>query len=135
MVRNALCMVALLALLGCGTQRPVLYPNEHYQKAGGSQAEADIEECSLRAQEYVDSNPTIDVAKDTAVGGGFGAAVGAAGGAVVGSAGRGAAVGGATGATAGLLRGLFRSSEPDPLYKSFVEKCLREKGYEPMGWK
>ena len=74
-------------------------------------------------------------AKDTAVGGAFGAAVGAVGGAIVGSAGRGAAVGGATGATAGILRGLFKSSEPDPVYRSFVEKCLREKGYEPMGWK
>ncbi|MBI4776654.1 MAG: hypothetical protein HY788_21165 [Deltaproteobacteria bacterium] len=135
MVRKALCMVALLAFLGCATQKPVLYPNAYYQKVGGSQAETDIEDCSLRAQEYVNSNQASGVAKDTAVGGGFGAAVGAVGGAVVGSAGRGAAVGAATGATAGLLRGLFRSSEPDPLYKSFMEKCLREKGYEPMGWK
>jgi len=128
-------MLALLVIFGCGTQKPVLYPNAYYEKVGGTRAETDIDECSSRAREYVSSNPAKGVAKDTVVGGGAGAAVGAVGGAIVGSAARGAAVGAATGATAGLLRGLFQSSEPDPLYKSFVEKCLREKGYEPMGWK
>ena len=135
MTRKTLCTAVLLALFGCATQKPVLYPNAYYEKAGASQAEADIEECSLNAHKYVDSNPTKEVAKDTAVGGAFGAAVGAVGGAITGSAGAGAAIGGATGATAGLLRGLFNAPEPNPLYKSFVEKCLREKGYEPMGWK
>jgi hypothetical protein len=54
---------------------------------------------------------------------------------VVGELGRGAGVGAATGATAGLIRGLFKASQPSPVYKSFVERCLQEKGYEPIGWK
>jgi hypothetical protein len=33
------------------------------------------------------------------------------------------------------LRGLFASKPPDPAYRGFVDGCLREKGYEPVGWK
>ena len=54
---------------------------------------------------------------------------------MLGSVGRGAAAGAAGSAVVGLVRGLFRSREPDPVYRRFVEKCLREKGYEPIGWK
>ena len=25
-------------------------------------------------------------------------------------------------------------SEPNPTYKAFVDRCLREQGYEPIGW-
>ena len=58
-------------------------------------------------------------------------------GAIYGSAGQGAAAGAAGGATAGLLSRLFRggSSSPDPVYANFVNRCLQEKGYEPIGWK
>ena len=47
-------------------------------------------------------------------------------------------VGAAGGATAGLLGTMFgwmfRRSEPDPVYRNFVETCLRDKGYQPIGW-
>jgi hypothetical protein len=33
-----------------------------------------------------------------------------------------------------LLRGLFGSNKPAPSYEGFVDRCLREKGYEPV-WK
>ena len=29
---------------------------------------------------------------------------------------------------------MFQHQEPDPVYRNFVEKCLRDKGYEPIGW-
>jgi len=35
----------------------------------------------------------------------------------------------------GRLRGLFKAREPSPVYKNFVDRCLRERGYEPIGWK
>ena len=53
----------------------------------------------------------------------------------MGSAGRGAGAGAAVGAVGGLASGLFKSSEPDPLYKSYVDTCLRERGYQTIGWK
>ena len=65
----------------------------------------------------------------------MGGAAGGAAGAVVGRPGRGAAAG-AAGAGAGTLtREVIRSGDPDPIFRSFVEKCLREKGYEPIGWR
>lgn len=74
------------------------------------------------------------MAKNTGVGGVAGAAIGAVGGAVGGNAGRGAAIGAATGATAGAIGGVVKHSNPSPAYKGFVDRCLRDRGYEVAGW-
>ena len=75
-----------------------------------------------------------EVTRRTAEGGVVGGASGAAVGAIVGNVGRGAAVGAAHGATQGLVRGLFAGNQPSPVYRRFVEHCLRERGYQPIGW-
>lgn len=123
-------------------RRPVLYPNDQFQRVGDAAAAADVEECMRLADDYTSgrgggSQVAKEAAKDSAVGAATGAAVGAAGGAIYGNAGRGAAAGAAGGATAGLLNRLFRggSAQPDPLYANFVNRCLQERGYEPIGWK
>ena len=38
-------------------------------------------------------------------------------------------------AAGGLVRGLLRWREPDPVERRFVEQCLRERGYQPIGWR
>ena len=43
-------------------------------------------------------------------------------------------VGAASGATGGFLRGLFRKAPPSEAYKQFVTRCLKERGYDPVGW-
>jgi outer membrane lipoprotein SlyB len=136
MAKRTLAVIALgLLLAGCAARNPVLYPNEQMQRVGSAAAERDIEECKSRAEQYVkDPGRGGDIARDTAIGAGTGAAVGAAVGAVGGNAGRGAAQGAAGGATGGLIHGIFSGSEPSPVYKNFVERCLRERGYEPIGW-
>jgi hypothetical protein len=129
--------VAGLLLAACAAPRPVLYPNEHLRAVGSQAAERDIAECRRLAEAAgaTAAGARGDAAAGGAVtGGAVGGAAGAAGGAVVGAAGRGAAVGAASGATAGLLRGLFRSSGPSPAYRNVVDRCLAERGYEPMGW-
>jgi outer membrane lipoprotein SlyB len=126
----------LLLLVACSQKRPVLYPNYHLQQVGNETAQTEIDDCISFAKEYVaSSNSSGKVAKSTAQGGAVGAAGGAATGAVLGSVGRGAAAGAAGGAAVGCLQGLFRSPEPDPVFRQFVDRCLREKGYEPIGWK
>jgi len=134
LMRIAAVLVLALTLSGCAASAPVLYPNAHLTRVGRPQSERDIAECKQLADQHVASGGAGTVAGSTAVGGGAGAAVGAAGGAVRGAAGTGAAVGAASGATAGFLRGLFKASEPSPVYKNFVNHCLRERGYEPVGW-
>jgi hypothetical protein len=119
---------------GC-SKKPVLYPNEYLKDAGREQADADIQECMKMAEEYgVQSRQGEKAAKGTAVGAAGGAVGGAVGGAISGNVGGGIATGAASGAAVGLFYGLFSASEPSAAYKSFVDKCLREKGYEPVGW-
>ncbi|MDX1400897.1 MAG: glycine zipper family protein [Kiloniellales bacterium] len=126
----------IFGLIACSGPEPILYPNAHLANVGETTAEKDIAECRELAEEYGASagEPGEEVATSTAVGGGAGAATGAVGGAILGSAGTGAAVGAATGATAGLIRGLFKENEPSQVHVRFVEKCLRDRGYEPIGW-
>jgi outer membrane lipoprotein SlyB len=125
-----------LLLMGCASmQHPVLYPNAYLQQVGQQEAERDIAACREMADAYVQRRAGRDVARNTAVGGAGGAAIGAVGGAVSGGgAGRGAAIGAATGATAGALSGLAKQTTPSPVYKNFVDRCLRERGYEVIGW-
>jgi outer membrane lipoprotein SlyB len=142
---SAMIVSALITILaGCGAHRPVLYPNETLQRVGSTAAQQDVDACLEQAKQYLASDGgkggqvAGDVAKGTVVGAGTGAAVGAVGGAITGNPGEGAAVGAASGATAGVLGGLFgafgRRSEPDPTYARFVERCLRDKGYDVIGW-
>jgi len=132
--------VLAVAALGAGCahyQSPVLYPNAKLKEAGKAQAEAEISACRSLADDYVSSGAATakEIGKDTAVGGVGGAAVGAVGGAVSGAgAGKGAAIGAAVGATAGIVHGTAKSVEPSPIYKGFVDRCLRERGYEVIGW-
>ena len=123
-------------LLGCSQKRPVLYPNSHLKYMGKEAAEADINDCIQQAKDYgTESDKGTEIAKSTAKGAAVGAATGTAVGAVTGNPGRGAAAGAAGGAAARGTRKALRSGDPDPVFKRFVEKCLRDKGYEPIGWK
>lgn len=130
--------VAILSVLvtACAP-KPILYPNAHYKNVGAETADHDIEECSAMAKDAgatPSQGKTGQVAGNTTAGGAVGSAAGAVGGAVVGHPGRGAMVGAASGATAGFLRGLFRRSPPSNAYKQFVQRCLKERGYDPVGW-
>ncbi|CAI8890767.1 glycine zipper family protein [Methylocaldum szegediense] len=127
----------VIALGGCATARPVLYPNEHLQNVGQAGAERDIADCKALAEAAGADTGTTGVgqaARGTIGGAAVGAASGAVGGAVVGSAGAGSAIGAASGAVAGLIRSLFGRSGPDPTYRAFVNRCLQERGYDVVGW-
>ena len=133
-MHKILVALILLFLAGCGYQRPVLYPNARLKQVGESQAQTEITECMNLAEAYVKSHPEAKVVGSAAVGAGAGAAVGGAMGSVTGHLGRGAAIGAAGGAVAGAIRGTSRASRPSPVFKNFVNRCLGEKGYEPIGW-
>lgn len=128
---------------GCASQRPVLYPNAQLKRVGASAAERDVDECMRQADDYVRSGGESGRALESAgasagTGVAIGAAGGVAGGAVLGRAGTGAAAGAAGGAAAGATRAavheMFRKRGPSAVYKNFVNRCLREKGYDPIGW-
>jgi hypothetical protein len=133
-IQALLAGIMMLGITGCSHQGPVLYPNGHLKSVGQDQAQHDIGECDRMAAAYVKSGGSRDVAKSTATGAAGGTLVGGAVGAVTGDFGRGLGVGAAAGAASGCFHGLMRSSQPSPVHKNFVDRCLREKGYEPVGW-
>ncbi len=135
----ALAVLGVGTLAGCASgPKPVLYPNERLKAVGQAQADQDIAQCremASNAGASEGSGKARQAAGNTAAGGALGGATGAVGGAILGSPGTGAAVGAATGATAGLLRSMFSGGGgPSPAYRNFVDHCLRERGYEPVGW-
>ena len=126
----------LAVITGCADKRPVLYPNATLEHQGRAAADADIDACIQLAKDYgTEGDKGEELAKKTGKGAAVGGAVGAAVGAVTGNFGRGAAAGAAGGAAGSMTKGLFEANEPDPVTKRFVERCLRERGYEPIGWK
>ena len=129
-------LMLLLLLAGCADKRPVLYPNSHLKSVGKEIAQADIDDCIQLAKDYgTGTDKGNEIVKSSAKGAAVGAATGAAVGAVTGNFGRGLAAGAAGGAAAGGTRQAIRSGDPDPVFKSFVNRCLKDKGYEPIGWK
>jgi hypothetical protein len=133
------CIALTAAMLfGCAGPKPILYPNDHYQDVGERVAESDIEGCRASADAAGanrDPSKVTRTARNTVAGGAIGGAAGAAGGAVLGHAGRGAAVGAASAAAAALVRSLFfqRPTTSDA-HIGYVNRCLRDLGYEPVGW-
>ena len=132
----ALCSAVVFCCLACApAQRPILAPNEHFQEMAPDAVQRDIDDCIRLAKE---AGPgavrSKQIAGETAEGATVGAAAGAVAGAISRGPGLGAAAGAAGGATAGLLRGLFGSSNLDSGQQRYVEDCLRQKGYNPIGW-
>ena len=140
-LHGAAVVSVVLGILACASQRPVLSSNEHLSRVGAEVGERDIDECINQAKARTDG---VDSANDNVVAGTAtssvaGAAAGGATGAAFGHAGRGAAAGAMGGVVGGLthalLQGLFRPKPSQPSNQQVVDSCLRQKGYEPAGWK
>ena len=124
-------------LAGCASQppRPVLYPNSHLQSVGQAQADRDIAECrQLALSSGVAEKKSGEVGKKATTGAAIGGASAGAWGLVRGDPGQSALGGAAAGAAAGVVRGGIQSMETSPIFKNFVQRCLRERGYEVIGW-
>jgi len=125
-----------IGLAACATQQPVLYPNAKYKQAGKEAAQREIDACDRLAR---DSGALPRGGDKVLSQGATGAVVGGAAAAVAGAIGGrnvldSAAAGAAVGGTAGAVHGATQSGEPDSVYKGFMERCLRERGYEVIGW-
>ena len=133
----ALLAAAALAAGCASSARPVLYPNDHLKQVGDARAEQDIEECRVLAEKAgAESTDTGRAMRPAAEGAGVGAAVGGVSNAIRGHGiGVGALAGAAVGGAAGLVHGAFRAGEVSPIHRAFVQRCMRERGYDVLGWK
>lgn len=117
-------------------KRPILYPNAHYSAMGRDAALTDIENCwemarETGASETGEGQLSEEAASDAAAV----AAAGAAAAAVLGrDPHRAAVAGAAAGGAASLAAGGMSRSDPPPVFRGIVERCLFEKGYEVAGW-
>ena len=133
---HLVCLLSILLISACSASRPVLYPNSHLNSVGMEVAENDIAACINLAKSAGAANDKMsEVATDTAEGAVVGGVTGVAAGGVLGHAGRGAATGAAAGAAGGLTSSLFKSNKSNPVFQRIVDRCLSDKGYEPIGWK
>ena len=130
-----LLVIFSLLLSACASNQPVIYSGPN----GGERSVSDaaVAECG-RMAEAAGAKPyggqIGEVAKDTARGAATGAAAGAIGGAIAGNVAQGAGIGAATGAAVNLVQKLFVPAAPNPAYRSYVERCLADKGYQTVGW-
>ena len=126
-----------IILLGCATSppKPILYPNAHFKQVGQQVANHDIASCKALAHSYgVNEKRDGEIGKNAAGGAAIGGATAGAWGLFYGDALDRAGAGAVAGAAAGATRGAIRSSETSSVFKNFVKKCLRDHGYEVIGW-
>jgi hypothetical protein len=106
--RLAAAGLAVSLVAGCAITpaEPQLYPNAHYTAVGEAQTKRDITYCEVLAREYVQNPDQVrNAARNTAMG-----------------------------AAAGILGSLVQAGEPNPTYERFVDHCLSQYGYDPIGW-
>ena len=134
----AALVAAAFLLSGCAsTARPVLYPNAHLKQVGDAQAEQDIDQCRQLAEGAgASATDASRAGRPAAQGAATGAAVGGVRQVIRGgNVGSGAIAGAAIGGTAGAVHGAFKAGEVSPVHRSFVQRCMRDRGYDVIGWK
>ncbi|MEZ7196983.1 hypothetical protein [Pseudodesulfovibrio karagichevae] len=124
-------------LAGCGPKRPVLYPNAHLDEVGMQVVQVDIDDCIMKAEAAgANATDTGAAVGNVARSGAIGTAAGAVFGAIMGNnVGRAAAATGGAAAAGSAVNEGFKSGDPTTIHKNFVDRCLREKGYDVIGWK
>lgn len=115
---------------GCSS-KPVLYPNSKLKQVGKTQGQQDVETCLSDAEEYLESPKAKKILGSAGKGAVLGGAIGAVTGVLTGNLGSGLARGAAIGGTAG---GVGQAISPDELKRSYVNRCLADKGYQVLGW-
>ncbi|MBT5032481.1 MAG: hypothetical protein HOM55_09335 [Proteobacteria bacterium] len=133
----ALASLATLVIAGCSSapSNPVLYPNNTYVNAGRVQADADIEQCmQMATNQGVKTTADGKILEQSASGAAVAGASAGAWGIVRGDFGERLLAGAAAGAAGGAVNGMIHSNRTNPVFKNFTTRCLRNKGYEVIGW-
>lgn len=135
----AISWVAAVVLAGCATPQPVVYQKGAANAIEQQRIAKDTHDCRRRAEAAVGLNARR-AAAGTQVAAKTGAVAFAAT-AVAGLVGtskdawqraRAGAAGGATGAA---VKVLLEWNDPDKVHEKYVERCMRERGHEVLGWR
>lgn len=127
----------IILFTGCAYKDPVLYPNAKYNKIGKSSANQIVSKCEDKAKDAgLKKDKSLEkAARRGGAGVVAGAATGAASTAIYGgNVGRGTAAGAVGGSIWGFFSTLFSSEDPNPVYKRYVDTCVRDNGLKVIGW-
>ena len=118
---------------------PVLYPNDKLTNTGEEQAQVEVAACRSRAvaSGLGPSQKSNEVSRRAGEGGATAGVAAAVGAFITGrsaDAMRGAATGGVIGGAAGAVSGSFNNDKPNSVYRTFVQRCLTDKGFDVIGW-
>ncbi|WP_027178749.1 hypothetical protein [Maridesulfovibrio bastinii] len=132
-------IVMLAAILifsaGCAQKKPVLYHNAHYNNTSPEQRDKDINYCIEQGKTNIGESSRGKTSLKSGIKGSvIGGAVGLGIGIITGSPGTSTAAGALGGGAGGAASGAFDDSG-DALFRRYVNRCLQDKGYEPIGWK
>lgn len=143
---GAISFAIAIAASGCATTgshsvsaRPTFYPNAKLNQAGGAKANEDTDGCMATAQGAGltpdDKNNAVahDAAKGAAMGGVAGAVSALVHGRGVEKVVERGAAGAVVGGSVGAVHGAFDESV-NPTYRHYVQRCLKDKGYDVIGW-
>ena len=134
-ILSLILFIFLISVYPACAKKPVVYPNDHSKTVGKIQTDQDIEYCLKLADDSIGKTSRGKTSVKSGVKGGLiGGAIGLGIGIVTGSPGTAALAGTAGGAAGGAVGGAVQDNT-DAAYRNFVEKCLIEKGYEPIGWR
>jgi hypothetical protein len=136
-IHQSLAILLSAALLGaCATSAPVVVPTS---AADSARVARDSEQCRSQATAAVGLNGRNagTVASSAGKAGTVGFVAGAVGGLVAGSKdvwqkARGAAAGGASGIATKVL---LEWNEPDDVHQEYVERCMKKRGHDVLGWR
>lgn len=132
-ISSILSSIAIITLFTACAAKPILAPNEKYERMGHQRSERDIDDCMKRAENQLKLTRGRRVLRSAVTG----AVVGGVVGGVAGSAGHtgalgGAAIGSAVGGGVGALHGALTT--PEQAKRGLVNYCLNKKGYQIAGW-
>lgn len=142
------CAALVLGLLsgcasggaGSASARPVLYPNATLNRVGEAQGRAEADACMARAESagLTPGQKTNEVSRRAGEGAATAGVASAVGALITGRGGEGVlkagAAGAAVGGSAGAVSGAFHNDRPNATFRSFVQRCLSEKGFDVIGW-
>lgn len=134
---TTLIMLLAMMVAGCSSapSHPILYPNNKYTSVGETEAQTDIDQCMQMATSHgVKTTADGKIVEKSATGAAVAGASAGAWGLVRGDAGERALAGAAAGAAGGAVKGVIDSNQTSPVFKNFTQRCLRNMGYEVVGW-
>ena len=146
---GAICATSTVVLLlsacaaggsGSSAARPVLYPNATLNRVGDAQGRAEADACVSRALSagLTADQKTNEVGRRAGEGAATAGVASVVGALITGRGSEGVlragAAGAAVGGSAGAVSGAFHNDRPNSTYRSFVQRCLSEKGFDVIGW-